>query len=663
MPITKLHSYQEEAVNAINEKFQQYLDNPPLTGTEKNPVPIPFIYSLKSITGSGKTAMLATLTSQLSERKYNSLLNTKSEVYSINELISGLTTPFLNNPNPIIYLTTTGVFNVQTKEGRLIYQSERADHTNRATFDRTANQSLIRINSECFDFGFWHTEPFEKIIEDLVFAVSNNQVVATGLIKNKLRVIGYESPREEILNIEHCRIEPKKIAVCANLEFKKDFPLPADFALFDGQNSQDYQKFLQAQQLIGRALRTPQGKHYRGQYKDLNTAYFYIKTSNKEFSEIVSKINKELENISDLIKLDVPTKAEKKKLSPVLVRKERYLPQIAVINQTATELAIRHILINKVKDYSQVDLHEIEPEDKRAIMDYHIGKNTPLKVSVRNVLRRSIMNWNSRALDLTDLSSLEYKEKLDFLIGRNSPAEKELKEIAREIVDTYLTVIQLITQYDEPLLVPDMNVNLTDCYEFENSLHKFYSNLNPIEYECARMIDELVEDDTLVAVETTGKELLKDKLDRKLFTIESFDLGMVPVGQKIIPPRKVRVGVIVTTDVYGNIGGSGIIMAKSSNVVEIARNKELVRHYQSQIFRLNRQQRYLHSQLEKIQAQIKDYEKEKKKVENITELAAIYAGSDNQQAQQEFAKKEKALTTGILVLIEQTVYHFEDKKE
>jgi len=36
---------------------------------------------------------------------------------------------------------------------------------------------------------------------------------------------------------------------------------------------------------------------------------------------------------------------------------------------------------------------------------------------------------------------------------------------------------------------------------------------------------------------------------------------------------------------------------------------------------------------------------------------------DNSQAQQEFAKKEKTLNTGILVLIEQTVYHFEDKKE
>ena len=36
---------------------------------------------------------------------------------------------------------------------------------------------------------------------------------------------------------------------------------------------------------------------------------------------------------------------------------------------------------------------------------------------------------------------------------------------------------------------------------------------------------------------------------------------------------------------------------------------------------------------------------------------------DNDQARQEFTKKEKALPTGILVLIEQTVYHFEDKKE
>jgi translation elongation factor EF-Tu-like GTPase len=76
-----------------------------------------------------KVIIEQTLTNLSSGGKYNSLLNSQSEVYSINELINGLTTPFLTNPNPIIYLTTTGIFNVQTKEGRLIYQTKE-DHSN-----------------------------------------------------------------------------------------------------------------------------------------------------------------------------------------------------------------------------------------------------------------------------------------------------------------------------------------------------------------------------------------------------------------------------------------------------------------------------------------------------------------------------------------------------
>ena len=54
---------------------------------------------------------------------------------------------------------------------------------------------------------------------------------------------------------------------------------------------------------------------------------------------------------------------------------------------------------------------------------------------------------------------------------------------------------------------------------------------------------------------------------------------------------------------------------KKPDAVEIIRNKELVRHYQRENFRLNRQQRYLLTQLDKIQAQIKDYQKEKDKTE------------------------------------------------
>jgi hypothetical protein len=47
---------------------------------------------------------------------------------------------------------------------------------------------------------------------------------------------------------------------------------------------------------------------------------------------------------------------------------------------------------------------------------------------------------------------------------------------------------------------------------------------------------------------------------------------------------------------------------------EITRNKELVRHYQMQIYKLTRQQKYLLTQLERNKAQIKDYEKAKNKV-------------------------------------------------
>jgi hypothetical protein len=70
----------------------------------------------------------------------------------------------------------------------------------------------------------------------------------------------------------------------------------------------------------------------------------------------------------------------------------------------------------------------------------------------------------------------------------------------------------------------------------------------------------------LVAVETTGKSLLKDKLDRKLFSIASFDKEKVPQGG-IVPPRKVQVGVITTTDNFGQY-----------RVYQIGENDEILRN-------------------------------------------------------------------------------------
>jgi len=55
------------------------------------------------------------------------------EIYSINELINGLTSPLSESSAPLLYLTTTGIFNVNTKEGRNIYDKERTDQANTST--------------------------------------------------------------------------------------------------------------------------------------------------------------------------------------------------------------------------------------------------------------------------------------------------------------------------------------------------------------------------------------------------------------------------------------------------------------------------------------------------------------------------------------------------
>jgi hypothetical protein len=48
---------------------------------------------------------------------------------------------------------------------------------------------------------------------------------------------------------------------------------------------------------------------------------------------------------------------------------------------------------------------------------------------------------------------------------------------------------------------------------------------------------------------------------------------------------------------------------------EIIRKKELVRYYQSQIYKLSVKVKFAHKQLEQLVKQIKDYEKEKAKLE------------------------------------------------
>ncbi|MCE8163576.1 MAG: DEAD/DEAH box helicase family protein [Candidatus Moeniiplasma glomeromycotorum] len=746
--INKLHPYQEIAVDKIEEKFNQYVEK---ILKQEILINTPFICFLKSITGSGKTAMLTATANKLLKRNKNSIvlwlsyskvvveqtLNNLSsggrynflipqvEIYSLQKLRSTL----LTTAGHIIYLATTGTFNVNVKnkeDHRLIYDKGEDEGgfsgwelLKQRTFEKEQRELFI-----IYDEGHHFTaqqvdmlleleptgiilasgtptyagrlgELIEKAnwkIENLAVAVPTSKVVESGLIKNKLKTFGYEGIQMgEIINsliadlnklnklakqknlpklkaiyvcktnlletetrqrdnldlpfeerkappiliwwhlVEKCKIDPRKIAVCAKVDFKKKPDKKYHFNLFDGNAKENnYQNFLkgeyehiifnkgliegwddplvycayidrniggdiQAEQLIGRVLRMPQACHYESDFEDLNTAFFYVKAnSNEEFEEIVKKINKELENTVPGIKNEVVLASEKHKLTLCPARKTKYFPKIGTINENQAKLNIQYILENKVKDYSRTSPSFTEPYGGRTIIDIEIGKFSPKvikkweklasynKVSVKSVLRRNIIQINPRALDLTDFNRKEYREKLKFPIGINSQADKELKIIAQEIVNNFMETIKLITTYDNCRPVPAIGINeKKGVCEFENSVHQRYSGLNPLEEEAAKVIDGLgydwtrnpvfsgygipllskgstkmfypdflvwLNDDLVVAIETTGKSLLQDKIDRKLFKIESFDRKKAEEKTKIIPPSKVVVGVISTTN-------------------------------------------------------------------------------------------------------------------
>lgn len=126
----KLYPYQKNVVNKIEEKFNEYIEK---ILEQKILIDIPFVCFLKSITGSGKTAMLTATSNRLLKNRNNSIvlwlsyskvvveqtlnnlssngkynfLIPKVEVYPLSQLRSTLPT----TAGHIVYLATMGTFN------------------------------------------------------------------------------------------------------------------------------------------------------------------------------------------------------------------------------------------------------------------------------------------------------------------------------------------------------------------------------------------------------------------------------------------------------------------------------------------------------------------------------------------------------------------------
>jgi type III restriction enzyme len=169
------------------------------------------------------------------------------------------------------------------------------------------------------------------------------------------------------------------------------------------------------------------------------------------------------------------------------------------------------------------------------------------QITARTVLKREIDRRfppASKVIDLTD-------KKFNALIGFGSRAYKHLTEKTNEIINVYLEEAELKQSENETFPISPISLYDKKYRFFKNSIHEKYSGLNELEEEFVDELDKfnfpwcrnpsrsgygiplltegssktfypdflVWKEDKVIAIDTTGEHLLKDKLSRKLLFI------------------------------------------------------------------------------------------------------------------------------------------------
>jgi type III restriction enzyme len=144
------------------------------------------------------------------------------------------------------------------------------------------------------------------------------------------------------------------------------------------------------------------------------------------------------------------------------------------------------------------------------------------------------------------------KPKFDALVGFKSNVYGQIIKNVDEIIKVYLDNSQLEASETESYTVPDLLLyNQTNSINFNGSIHQKYSQLNKLEEKFARELDKfsykwcrnpsrtgysiplvtlgstrnfypdflIFHPNKIIAVDTSGEHLIKDKVDRKLLNI------------------------------------------------------------------------------------------------------------------------------------------------
>ncbi|MCE8163935.1 MAG: DEAD/DEAH box helicase family protein [Candidatus Moeniiplasma glomeromycotorum] len=315
---------------------------------------------------------------------------------------------------------------------------------------------------------------------------------------------------------------------------------------------------LAVKQIIGRVLRQPKPAITHQLPELLNTAHFYIQVEKQStFQEVIKEINQELEKNGRGIDIKPTTSTEKPEI--IEVKNIYQLPKI-ICNAVYTEPEITKI-INQIPDWRE-DKTNTRGDSYRTITKKYIDEqgnfqetvneksgNTD-KITARAIFYREIIRKlpQVRGVILLD------EPKFDALIGFKSNVYGQIVETVDKVIKTYLDNCQLEASETELYTVTDhLLYNPAKSISFNNSIHEKYSQLNELEKKFARELDEfgfkwcrnpsrtgysiplitlgstrnfypdflIFHPTKIIAIDTSGEHLIKDKVDRKLLNISS----------------------------------------------------------------------------------------------------------------------------------------------
>lgn len=421
----------------------------------------------------------------------------------------------------------------------------------------------------------------------LVTSVQSSTVVSQGLVKSTLSLAGYKSPMEETVSAmladmreaeadaaeynvdtapkaiyvcktnvladdayrkdnpqqpfgrrqappiliwryltEQCGIDASEIAVYANLEVHKNYPLPPEFVLYNG-GEKDYTAFaaggyrhvifnltlqegwddpdvyfayvdksmessIQITQVIGRVLRQPGATHYAPER--LNTAHFYVRVDrNETFSDVLGEVASRLGQDAPEIRIiaAAPGTSKPKELKPK-IRME--IPRTALSSQEAV-LPVETLLAGML-DYTD-SLKNTVGIGSRRLVQQSVGMGHQIdhewedyeesnKVSARWIFHREVLRLFPRALDVASTAD----ERFDAQIGISSRAFDQVRDLARRVVQAYVENVSLVQRKPNPFVVGPILVRDGELERFTHAVHAGYEDLNDLERAYARALDK-----------------------------------------------------------------------------------------------------------------------------------------------------------------------------